>query len=177
MTAIFDGWLDRPEPGFAPIDLPFLAHDRTFLAGAPDDRRVQARYFRDPRDGTIQAKVLFGRLTQGPPGHVHGGAMAAVMDEAMGGAAWLEGHPVVAAQLNLSYLQLLPVERPCLAVARLDQVQGRKVHAAGFLGSPDQQTIYCRATGLFIVLEAAHLDRLPPAAAEIVQRLRRPDQG
>ena len=36
----------------------------------------------------------------GPPGHVHGGAMAAALDEAMGAVCWMNGHPVVAATIS-----------------------------------------------------------------------------
>ena len=46
-------------------------------------------YFRTGPDRSLRAKVLFGPGTQGPPGHAHGGSMAAVLDEAMGGAAWM----------------------------------------------------------------------------------------
>lgn len=172
-----DGWLGIAEPSWTPVDLPFLALDRTFLGGDPAGDRLQVRYFRGPEDGTLFAKVVFGIDAQGPPGHVHGGAMASVLDESMGGAAWLAGHPVVAAQLNLTFLQLLPVRTPCLVQAAIAGVEGRKVHTTGQIGSPDQDRVYCRATGLFIVLDPSALDKLPPAAAAIVDRLRRAGGG
>jgi acyl-coenzyme A thioesterase PaaI-like protein len=95
----------------------------------------------------------------------------------MGGAAWLAGHPVVAAQLNLTFLQMLPVRTACLVQAEIARVEGRKVHTTGQIGSPDQSLVYCRATGLFIVLDHTVLGKLPPAAAAIVDRLRRPSTG
>ena len=44
-----------------------------------------------------------GPPIEGPPGHAHGGSMAAVLDEAMGAAAWMEGHLVVAVRLATSF--------------------------------------------------------------------------
>jgi len=46
----------------------------------------------------VTAGFSFSEHQQGPPGFVHGGASAAVMDEAMGLAVWHAGYRVVTAK-------------------------------------------------------------------------------
>ena len=89
-----------PEPGWTPVQ-PFLSLDsHSFLVANPSGESVRSAYFRGPAAGALYAKAWFGRETQGPPGHVHGGAMSAVLDEAMGGASWMNGYRSVAATLS-----------------------------------------------------------------------------
>ena len=112
-------WLETPEPGCAKAELPFLALADTFVSGDPSGHRLNVRYYLRSADGVLRAKVLFGPGTQGPPGHAHGGSMAALLDEAMGGAAWLAGHPVVAAQLNIKFSRMLPLGTRCMVDTEL----------------------------------------------------------
>lgn len=167
-------WVETPEPGWAPAALPFLALENTFVSGDPSGKRLTIRYFRRDEDGSLRAKVLFGDHAQGPPGHVHGGAMAGIMDEAMGGAAWLAGHPVVAAQLEITFRELLPLATRALVKAQVTGVEGRKVHTRAFLTNTAETVIHCQATGLFVVLDRSQLDRMPREAARIVRSAHRP---
>ena len=98
MSTDLEQWLDTPEDGGTPADLPFLALEDTFVSGDRTGHRFRIRYYRDRQDNRLLGKILFGAGAQGPPDHVHGGAMAAILDESMGGVAWQSGHPVVAAQ-------------------------------------------------------------------------------
>ncbi|MDQ1296257.1 MAG: hypothetical protein QG611_235, partial [Bacteroidota bacterium] len=72
---------------------------RAFITGDISNDRIKVRYFKKDSDNSFVARVWFGPSTEGPPGHVHGGSMAAVLDEAMGASAWIAGHTVVAAKL------------------------------------------------------------------------------
>lgn len=73
-----------------PVQLFPSLDSHSFLVANPSGESVRIAYFRGPAAGALYAKAWFGRETQGPPGHVHGGAMAAVLDEAMGGTAIAE---------------------------------------------------------------------------------------
>ncbi|TAN54762.1 MAG: PaaI family thioesterase, partial [Rhodospirillales bacterium] len=113
--------------------------------------RIQ--YFTDG-SRQLREKVWFGPGTQGPPGHVHGGSMAAVLDEAMGGAAWLAGHMVVAAEITISYKAMLPLETWCIVESRVANVQGRKVRTEAEVMDRNGR-VYSTASGLFITLDAS----------------------
>lgn len=72
------------------------------------------------------ARVWFGPSTEGPLGHVHGGSMAAVLDEAMGVSAWIAGQTVVAAKLAVKYRTMLPLGKVTTIEAWISSVKGKK---------------------------------------------------
>ncbi len=162
-------WLSEAEEGSQPADLPFLALADTFVSGDKSDHRLSIRYYRRGEDGSLIGKVIFGPGTQGPPDHAHGGSMAALLDEAMGGAAWLAGHPVVAAQLNITFRTMLPLGARCLVHARVIEVNGRKIKTTGELRSADGNQLYCRGEALFVVLDPQKIETLSAKAKLIVE--------
>ncbi len=137
----------RPEPGWQPVE-PFPSPEDTFLS---DGDRVRLAYFRKPGEPDLYAKAWFGAKTMGPPGHVHGGAMAATLDEAMGAVCWMNGHHVVAATITISFVAMLPIETETIVHATIERVDGRKVNLRATLTDLSGRKI-AEGTGLFIVL-------------------------
>jgi acyl-coenzyme A thioesterase PaaI-like protein len=144
-----------PEPGWEPAT-PFPSPQDTFLA---DGDRVRLAYFRKPDEPDLYAKAWFGAKTMGPPGHVHGGAMAATLDEAMGAVCWMNGHKVVAATITINFLALLPIETETIVEARIEKMEGRKVHLRSKITDPSGR-IVSEGSGLFIVLREEALRAL-----------------
>ena len=144
-----------PEPGWEPAT-PFPSPQDTFLA---DGDRVRLAYFRKPGEPDLYAKAWFGAKTMGPPGHVHGGAMAATLDEAMGAVCWMNGHHVVAATITINFLAMLPIETETIVEATIERVEGRKIHLRSKLKDPSGR-IVTEGSGLFIVLKAEALKAL-----------------
>ena len=107
----------------------------------------------------LYARAWFGRETQGPPGHVHGGAMAAVLDEAMGGACWMNGHRTVAAKISVSFLEMLKLETETTVEAQIERIDGRKIYLRAKM-SDTSGTPIAEADGLFIVLKDETLNKL-----------------
>jgi acyl-coenzyme A thioesterase PaaI-like protein len=137
-----------PEPGWEPV-VPFPSPEGTFLA---DGDRVRLAYFRKPGEPVLYGKAWFGKKTMGPPGHVHGGAMAATLDEAMGAAAWMNDHHSVAATITISFLAMLPIETETIVEARIDRVEGRKIFLSSTLTDPAGRKV-AEGTALFVVLK------------------------
>ncbi|MGE5361679.1 MAG: PaaI family thioesterase [Bacteroidales bacterium] len=143
-----------------PIEpFPRLATSGAFVSRDPDTSRLRVRYFHRTTDDAIVATVWFGPGTEGPPGHAHGGSVAAVLDEAMGAAAWHAGHPVVAARLTVDFRQMVPVNVAAIAEARVERIDGRKVRTRGRLVS-GSGLVFAESHGLFIILEDEQLQRL-----------------
>jgi acyl-coenzyme A thioesterase PaaI-like protein len=141
-----------PEPGWEAV-APFPSIQETFLA---DGDRVRLAYFRRPGEPNLYARAWFGIKTTGPPGHVHGGAMAATLDEAMGAVCWMNGHKVVAATITISFLEMLPIETETTVEARIDRIDGRKIHLRSQITNPSGQ-IVAEGSGLFVVLREDQL--------------------
>ena len=146
-----------PEPGWEPV-VPFPAGEGTFLA---DGDRVKLAYFRVPGEPVLYARAWFGRNTMGPPGHVHGGAMAATLDEAMGAAAWMNDFQCVAATITINFLEMLPLETETTVRATIDRVDGRKIHLRATLTDRSGKLI-ADGTGLFIVLREQTIRAMAP---------------
>ena len=115
-------------PDWSPCDpFPALKPLRSFLdaRGAPD--RVRVAYFRRGNETTLLARAWFGPGAEGPPGHAHGGSVAAVLDEALGASAWLAGHQVVVARLVVDFREMVPLGTDATVEASVVAVDGRKV--------------------------------------------------
>ena len=144
-----------PEPGWEPV-VPFPSPEGTFLA---DGDRVRLAYFRQPGEPVLYARAWFGKKTLGPPGHVHGGAMAATLDEAMGAAAWMNGHRCVAATLSVNFLAMLPIDSETTVEARIDRVEGRKIYLKATLTDKTGAAV-ADGTALFVVLKEETLQKM-----------------
>ena len=139
------------EPDWTPFDAPSLVGaSLRFVSGEPNGNRYRVRYFRDGQE-RLRARVWFGPETEGPPGHSHGGAMAAVFDEVLGLAAWTAGYSVVVGNLNVSFRNMLPLEQVVTVESDIVSVQGRKVKVRGRLCQGD--TVFAEAEALCITVQ------------------------
>jgi len=98
-------------------------------------------------DGSVWAEVVLGAAYEGPPGHVHGGICALLLDHVLGATAHKPGRPAVTGTLTLRY-DLGTRLGQLRAEARVDRVEGAKTYAVGQLSTPDGVTV--RAEGVFI---------------------------
>lgn len=131
--------------GWIPFDAPSLVGESLrFVSGDPDGNRFRARYYRDA-ESHLHARIWFGPETEGPPGHAHGGSIAAVMDEALGLAAWAAGYPIVVGNLNVSFKSMLPLQKVVTVESRVVSAEGRKVmvHGRIFCGTATYAEAEC----------------------------------
>jgi len=149
------------------MDLP--AHNDCYGCGKPGDGRIDINYRWDESTSRIGGTVTFGPMAQGPPGHVHGGGLATVLDEAMGAAAWLSGHTCVAVSITINYREMVPLGSELRIQAWVDKVEGRKVYAAGSLANL-QGAVTSEASGLFIVISAEKLGNRVPGTQHTIDQ-------
>lgn len=144
------------EPDWQAFDAPALVGETLrFVSGDRTGNRFRMNYFCNPNRDLV-ARVWFGPVTEGPPGHAHGGSIAAVLDEVLGLAAWAAGHAIVVGNLNVSFRQLLPIRTVVQVNTRIASVEGRKVMVHGEILSLDG-TIFARGECLCIKLTAEQL--------------------
>lgn len=138
------------EADWTAFDAPALVGESLrFVSGNPEEDRFRISYFRDPAQH-LHARIWFGPETGGPPGHAHGGAIAAVMDEALGLAAWAAGYPIVVGNLNVSFRNLLPLEKVVTLESEVVSAEGRKIMVHGRLFCDD--TLFAEGQCLCITL-------------------------
>jgi acyl-coenzyme A thioesterase PaaI-like protein len=118
-----------------------------FVTGRPP-HGFGLRFYAQP-DGSVAGPIRLDITRQGPPGHAHGGAVIALLDEAMGAAAWYNGHFVVAANLQFNLKKAVPLDTDLIVRGRVDSRDGRKVWTSCEILLPDGQ-IAVDGTGLFL---------------------------
>jgi acyl-coenzyme A thioesterase PaaI-like protein len=103
-------------------------------------------------DKTITTKVIFDEHKQGGPGILHGGAIAAVLDEAMGVATFEYGKGGFTATMTINYHQPIPLFQEVTVRAWIEKSEGKKVFAACETLLEDG-SLAVSGTGLFIESE------------------------
>ncbi|HGY11225.1 MAG TPA: hypothetical protein ENK36_02525, partial [Desulfobacterales bacterium] len=61
-----------------------MNHQFSSFVSTDTEDRIKIQYYFERHSGHFLSRVIFGQKSQGPPGHVHGGAIASVLDETMG---------------------------------------------------------------------------------------------
>jgi len=128
-------------------------HGPCFVCGNENPQSIGITMFLE-EDGRLTSEFTLSEAHQGPPGHAHGGASAAILDEVMGLVVWAAGHQVVAANININYHKLLPLHQPLFAEARISETVGRKVFSVGEIRLADS-TVAVSGSGVYVI--APHL--------------------
>jgi acyl-coenzyme A thioesterase PaaI-like protein len=102
----------------------------------------------DDTDGAVHTDFVLGAAYEGPPGHVHGGVCALVLDHVLGATAHQPGNPAVTGTLTLRYVRATPLGQPLRAQARVERIEGSKIFAVGHIADADGVTV--QAAGVFI---------------------------
>jgi acyl-coenzyme A thioesterase PaaI-like protein len=138
--------------------------DRGPITGHANPMAPPAVLAADLDAGVVRGEVRFGAAFEGAPGLVHGGFVAAVLDEALGMACAVSGTPGMTAELTTRYRQHTPVATLLKIEARLVSVEGRKIRTAGELYHDD--LVVAEASGLFIGVDTGKFERLAAARSE-----------
>jgi acyl-coenzyme A thioesterase PaaI-like protein len=97
--------------------------------------------------GGVFTDFRLGAAYEGPPGHVHGGVAALVLDHILGAAASSPEKPRLTGTITLRYLRITRLGQ-LHAEARITRTDGVKTFTAGHLA--DDEGITVEAEGVFI---------------------------
>jgi acyl-coenzyme A thioesterase PaaI-like protein len=113
----------------------------------------------------VRGTVTFGAAYEGPPGHVHGGLIAAAFDEVLGFAQSMTGRPGMTGTLTIRYRKPTPLYRELTLEGRVVRVEGRKIMTEGRMVVGD--TLTAEAEGTFISVD---FDKMHALAATMRRR-------
>jgi acyl-coenzyme A thioesterase PaaI-like protein len=137
-------------PGCVPI-YPFPGPPQSFVSGDPAGHRLRVAYFQRQSDRAVVGRAWFGQGSEGPPGYAHGGSVAAVLDEAMGAAAWVAGQPSIAARIEVDFRTMVPIGVDANVEMSVEKVEGRKITTRARLLDADGRVL-AESAGLFLRL-------------------------
>ena len=89
------------------------------------------------KNNMVQIKYTFEKRFEGGPGLVHGGILAAAIDDLMGYATVIHNHMCVTANLSVNYISPVPVEKEFELLAWVTKLDGKKVSAESIIKLDD----------------------------------------
>jgi acyl-coenzyme A thioesterase PaaI-like protein len=108
--------------------------------------------------GAITGNVVFTEPYEGPPGHCHGGFIAAAFDEVLGMAQSLTGRPGMTGKLAITYRSPMPLHTTINFRGWVERIDGRKIFTKGTAHNGD--TLCAEAEVLFLSMPPEMMDLL-----------------
>ncbi len=124
-------------------------HGWCFVCGTANPHSLGLSWWLD-ENGILTSEFSLNLSHQGPPGNAHGGASAAILDEAMGLVVWAAGHKVAAVNLEINYHKPLPLDQALTLAARVTQTDERKIFSTGEICLPDG-AVAVSGRGIYVV--------------------------
>jgi acyl-coenzyme A thioesterase PaaI-like protein len=122
----------------------------------------------DTPAGRATGRVVVGKAHEGPPGLVHGGVVATLLDHVLARAVRAAGRGGLTATLSVRYRRPVPLGAPLLLAAEAGEADGRRTPAtARLVAEGDPGTVLAEAEGLFVALR-------PERSAEVFASMSRP---
>lgn len=134
-------------PGGGDTPMAFFPYDYVIGRCNPLAAPIEMRW----EDPLAIGEVAFGTAYEGPPGCVHGAAIAAAFDQVLNVANLMSGNAGPTARLQMRYRKPTPLRRPLRFEGWVAQREERKVHSAGRLLVDDVVTV--EAEGLYIIVD------------------------
>jgi uncharacterized protein (TIGR00369 family) len=107
--------------------------------------------FSKSAEGKVVCQAVVSDNYEGPPGYLHGGIIATLLDEAMSKANRAQGVTAMTRQMEIEYLRPVPSGSAIRLEGRVTKSEGRKHWAEAQIQNADD-VVLARATGLFIAI-------------------------
>ncbi len=123
-----------------------------FGCGPANPNGLHLRFALDAEAGTATASFRLTRRYEGPPGHIHGGIVATLLDEAMGKVNRLKEIVAVTRHMEVEYLRPVPLREKLTVAGWATRTEGRKnFHQAEIRNAAGE--VLARSKGLFITID------------------------
>ncbi len=142
----------------AELDSPTLDElaSHCFGCGTANPQGLHLSFVIDAEALTATTTVTLTRLHEGPPGYIHGGIVAAMMDEVMSKLNRPLQALAMMRHMEVDYLRPSPLDQPLTLSSSHVKREGRKLFHRAALRDADG-TLLAAATGLFIVIDPTYL--------------------
>lgn len=98
------------------------------------------------------AQAVLSRYHEGPPGYLHGGLIATLLDEAMSKLNRPLNVLAMTRNMQVDYLRPVPLYEPIVITGRHIRREGRKLYHQAEITFPNR-VVLAQAQGLFIVID------------------------
>lgn len=103
----------------------------------------------------VHAELHLDHRHEGAPGFVHGGVLAAVLDDTLGALLWVLERPAVTARLEVDYRRPAFTGQDHTAEAWCEGTEGRKLHLLAVVRNAAGEVV-AEARSLFVEVPREH---------------------
>ena len=109
-----------------------------FVCGRKNPRGLYMTFY-DNGTNEVVSEYSVSEIYQGYPGVVHGGVVAAMLDEVVLRVAMIDDHHhfMMTVRMEIKYRQSVPTETPLRIIGRIVRLRGRLGKAVGEIRLPD----------------------------------------
>jgi uncharacterized protein (TIGR00369 family) len=133
-------------------------NNRCFGCSPINRNGLRLNFHEDRERVRVECTFRVAKRFEGPPGHVHGGIIATILDEAMGKVNRQKGVVAPTRRMAIDYLKPVPLGVELRAFGWHVSEQGRKHFRAGEIRSVDG-AVLARSEGLFIAIDPVKMFR------------------
>ncbi|MFZ1083536.1 MAG: PaaI family thioesterase [Terracidiphilus sp.] len=130
------------------------AQSRCFGCGPANPTGLRLEFLL-AEDGSVVSLPTIPNCFEGPPGYLHGGIIATLLDEAMSKSVRAQGVTAVTGQMEINYLRPVHYASPIRLEGRLLRSEGRKHWTKARILDP-RSRVLAEAKGLFIEIGGNH---------------------
>jgi uncharacterized protein (TIGR00369 family) len=127
-----------------------------FACGKDNREGMRLKFTLDAERGRSLGRFTIAKKYQGPPGHLHGGIIATILDEAMGKVNKLRSVVALTRNMEIDYLKPVPLQQPLIVEGWQMHVRGRRHTNAAEIRN-QQGDVLARGKGLFIAIDVAKM--------------------
>lgn len=132
-----------------------------FVCGRKNDFGLKMEFYFD-EDGVSVSHVVIPEQYQGYPGTVHGGIIAAILDEVSGRAFSEQGdHFMVTSEINIRYRHPVPVNAPLTVKGFRVRRHGRVAYGKAEIRD-ETGTLLAEANGVFVDIPEEKIKEMNP---------------
>jgi uncharacterized protein (TIGR00369 family) len=104
------------------------------------------------KDGSVVCLAMIPDSFEGPPGYVHGGIIATLLDETMSKAVRAQGVTAMTRHMEVDYRRPVPSGKSIRMEGRVVRSEGRKCWTEATI-LDGEETVLARGKGLFIEIQ------------------------
>jgi uncharacterized protein (TIGR00369 family) len=143
----------RPLRAIAAVDDPEVGERWYNPVYGPGSPIAPPMVVEDFPEGRCVGRVTLGKAHEGPPGLVHGGVVATLLDHALARSARVAGHGGLTAELTVRFKRPVALGVPLVVTGQLGNVDGRRATATARLtAADDPDTVLAEGEALLVSL-------------------------
>lgn len=127
------------------------AQNRCFGCGDANPAGLHLNFLLAP-DGTVVCPASIPNTFEGPPGYLHGGIIATLLDETMSKSVRAQGLTAMTRHMEVDYRRPVPSDAPIRLEGRVVRSEGRKHWVEAYILDSEGKAL-AHSKGLFVEVD------------------------